>query len=443
MKLEGSPYAAVDPDSLTKRAINQLANGPRYEDADRKIKRERDIGINDFISLSPTIKHPVHAEMQLLFHYESRRSGGLPPRIICSNKQACFFCNLFFLLHERFLIPNSHGRLYEKWALPIQVVTPGAFPDNRISHTIKKFAQAIENRIEKEINDAIRRKLYPPPYESAIFASASQTTVNSRARTGFAVLGGLNSQFDGDISAARGSALKALPDHQRLSLESNALVGDNTVLDSIAAPEEKAQNDKAKPLQPANCSSRVNGTTATEVFRKSGSSAPSPDPKIHQGLSTGVSSSTSLTLSSGTTSPNSRSIVEEANNLHSGHDTPIKLEKGVTLTLNLSPSKPLILHTPKMHLTFSCQPPHDTQGIENPDLETSYAAIFEWLPEQTPSEPSATSAFPAQRQVIDIGDLPQGLQQVIEFAQKRWPRGLCLRRGEELVNFACRPVGGQ
>ena len=62
-------------------------------------------------------KCAVHAEMQLLFHYEFINPH-LPPRIICSTKKPCYLCDLFFCLHGRFSMPGTHGRLYEKWTLP-------------------------------------------------------------------------------------------------------------------------------------------------------------------------------------------------------------------------------------------------------------------------------------------------------------------------------------
>ena len=56
-------------------------------------------------------KHPVHAEIQLLYFYElnfvPRR-----PRVIASGKSACFLCNLFIGMHGKFYTPTTHGVLY-------------------------------------------------------------------------------------------------------------------------------------------------------------------------------------------------------------------------------------------------------------------------------------------------------------------------------------------
>lgn len=63
------------------------------------------------------IKCAVHAEMQLLCHYELW-GHKTAPRVIVSTKAPCFLCALFFTIHGHYLIPESHGRLYEKWTLP-------------------------------------------------------------------------------------------------------------------------------------------------------------------------------------------------------------------------------------------------------------------------------------------------------------------------------------
>jgi hypothetical protein len=60
----------------------------------------------------------VHAEIQLLFFYEMNKVD-MPPRIICSSKSPCYLCHLFFGLHGQFHVPDTHGRVYPGWILPI------------------------------------------------------------------------------------------------------------------------------------------------------------------------------------------------------------------------------------------------------------------------------------------------------------------------------------
>jgi hypothetical protein len=59
----------------------------------------------------------VHAEIQLVYYYEIHPSDK-PPRVISSNKSACFLCNLFMQAHGKYHTPRSHGRLYPAWRLP-------------------------------------------------------------------------------------------------------------------------------------------------------------------------------------------------------------------------------------------------------------------------------------------------------------------------------------
>lgn len=59
----------------------------------------------------------IHAEVQLIFHYELNTSN-LPPRVVCSSKDACFLCNAFIAMHGKMYTPGHHGRLYPGWRLP-------------------------------------------------------------------------------------------------------------------------------------------------------------------------------------------------------------------------------------------------------------------------------------------------------------------------------------
>ncbi|KAI3532642.1 hypothetical protein CABS02_13787 [Colletotrichum abscissum] len=59
----------------------------------------------------------VHAEVQLLLHYEQTPCSPAPRFIGCS-KSACFLCDLLIKRHGKFHISFSHQRLYPKWTLP-------------------------------------------------------------------------------------------------------------------------------------------------------------------------------------------------------------------------------------------------------------------------------------------------------------------------------------
>ncbi|KXH62680.1 hypothetical protein CNYM01_13107 [Colletotrichum nymphaeae SA-01] len=59
----------------------------------------------------------VHAEVQLLLHYEQTPCSPAPQFIGCG-KSACFLCDLLIKRHGKFHTSFSHQRLYPKWTVP-------------------------------------------------------------------------------------------------------------------------------------------------------------------------------------------------------------------------------------------------------------------------------------------------------------------------------------
>ncbi|KAL8928604.1 MAG: hypothetical protein Q9208_001838 [Pyrenodesmia sp. 3 TL-2023] len=164
---------ATELDSMTADLVRRLLDGPKLGKLASKFHGSS-FAIENRIRQEATLPVPVHAEVQLLFHYEGNTCK-LPPRIMCSSKQACFLCDLFFKIHGRFTVPSTHGRLYEKWALPDAVKTIGN-ADEDILKTIGTFVSAIENALLRETQST--RKSYPDPYESMILYSAACSQSN-------------------------------------------------------------------------------------------------------------------------------------------------------------------------------------------------------------------------------------------------------------------------
>lgn len=103
----------------------------------------------------------VHAEVQLVAHYESQNYK-LPPRAICSSKDACYLCHSFLLSHGKIHVPKCHGRLYPGWRVPILA--------GNIQLT-KRFISKTEETIKSSIAtlEARRKKtVYPFPDESTV-----------------------------------------------------------------------------------------------------------------------------------------------------------------------------------------------------------------------------------------------------------------------------------
>ena len=119
----------------------------------------------------------IHAEIQILYHYEMHRAK-IRPRVICSSKSACFLCDLFIRLHGKFYIARTHGRLYEQWRLPVIRGLP--LSSTQLQHqmaTIRSFDTAIEHRISGMLLSK-RRLSHSHPNESVFIQSPSWTSSN-------------------------------------------------------------------------------------------------------------------------------------------------------------------------------------------------------------------------------------------------------------------------
>tara|TARA_R110002060_G_scaffold60016_2_gene69770 strand:- start:604 stop:2025 length:1422 start_codon:yes stop_codon:yes gene_type:complete len=119
-------------------------------------------------------KFVVHAEIQLLFHYETYHPN-LPPRILCSSKQACFLCNLFICEHGRFFVANTHGKLYEKWTFPSCLCDLSMERANSLLAVLVRFSNAINKELKSQI--LLPEKRFHAAPESLILGSAISSEV--------------------------------------------------------------------------------------------------------------------------------------------------------------------------------------------------------------------------------------------------------------------------
>lgn len=93
-------------------------------------------------------KKKIHAEIQLLFHYEQQAQIKLRPRVICSSKNACFLCNAFIRLHNQFYTPKTHGKLYPSWTLPdLTTLSLGRSKIEELRELYRQFNTLIEEKI--------------------------------------------------------------------------------------------------------------------------------------------------------------------------------------------------------------------------------------------------------------------------------------------------------
>ncbi|KAM0721326.1 hypothetical protein Q7P37_003030 [Cladosporium fusiforme] len=106
----------------------------------------------------------VHAEVQILYFYEQQPHNPLP-RAISSSKSACFLYNLFLEIHGKIIVPRTHGRLYDRWTLPLpSAIKPETM--KRLLPVVQGFNRALEAKTLQALEGEIEH--YKPPNESVL-----------------------------------------------------------------------------------------------------------------------------------------------------------------------------------------------------------------------------------------------------------------------------------
>ena len=163
----------------------------------------------------------VHAEIQLVYHYELNTSR-LPPRAICSSKDACFLCNTFILMHGKMHMPRYHGRLYPGWRLPLM---------SNLYDLDLKFNSALENQIKDSLEILLSRHkktVYPDPNESTLLTLPLST---STLRTSALAVAAEREEASANNSPANYPG--RLVEHS-ISLDDRASVYSSTDVESIS-----------------------------------------------------------------------------------------------------------------------------------------------------------------------------------------------------------------
>jgi hypothetical protein len=106
----------------------------------------------------------VHAEIQILMYYERLPRQDLP-RVICSSKSACYLCSLFLETHGRFVVPRTHGRIYDRWTLPLDFA-PNSETMRSLLPVLHRFNQTVEATIRKALKGELGQ--LAPPNESVV-----------------------------------------------------------------------------------------------------------------------------------------------------------------------------------------------------------------------------------------------------------------------------------
>jgi hypothetical protein len=177
VSLPKEAFLRVPIDKYTPRLASTVARIDavyRQRDLDHicRLMNTTEVQANDqFVNQTKkTLKEAkIHAEIQILFYCELNASK-LPPRVICSRKDACFLCNAFIRMHGKMHMPRYHGRLYPGWRLPL-------IP--KLKDMELRFNSVLENMVKNSLRTLHLRQqktVYPDPNESTLLTLPTSTS---------------------------------------------------------------------------------------------------------------------------------------------------------------------------------------------------------------------------------------------------------------------------
>lgn len=378
------PPMELDPNTVS--VIDNLLEGPKRRTVTSRLHIESSTGIQDYIRQGATLPVPVHAEIQLLFYYENS-SSIVPPRIICSSKQACFLCNLFFKIHSRFIIPSSHGRLYEKWALPAAVKSMGKNAKGNILTVLGDFVLAIDNVLTREMR--LTRRPYPMPYESMILRSAAcsqsnQSTSTIRWPVNRSPIGHKILQY-GDSTTIPNTNTTTRADLPVLCTVETQAQTDN----SVPADHSISESDHATPMPTKSSPSSLRLSEQPVVFR-------------------GTTTNPSVSYTS--------------------------LGKGQPFWRELNPvSQSFKVRTPRIHLTISYDETLSDQEHQeaSQDLVTRIDRYWVFLEFLSESSISRDDNVP----VVNLLHAKNEWERTLEYGYTDWPKQLHVRRDSDVISI--------
>lgn len=171
--LPTAAYAPVQPNddhtSNIVAKINEVSQGTAYSKRDmdvlfRYLDTDREAASRKFEKQTrkTLAEAKVHAEIQLAAYCSSSPiQQFLPPRVVRSNKDACFLCSTFLQAHSNMYTSRHHGKLYPGWRLP-----------QTFSASVQKsFNVELANIIQKSIETLKNRRTkskYRDPIESTV-----------------------------------------------------------------------------------------------------------------------------------------------------------------------------------------------------------------------------------------------------------------------------------
>lgn len=128
----------------------------------------RKIAMSSKSSFSKTVvmiqkQSKVHAEIQLLAHYDNASDDVVLPRILAASKDACYLCHSLIRVQGRYEVPRTHGRLYQRWCLPI------IYQEGPLQRSLNSLLEAHISASLQRLMTLARRPVTAFPNESSIF----------------------------------------------------------------------------------------------------------------------------------------------------------------------------------------------------------------------------------------------------------------------------------
>ena len=151
-------------DDATSRIVNSSVNGLQFSQQDRNLARTK----------YQSRMFRCETRWKVLLFYELNLTIR-PPRIICSSKSACYLCNLFFQIHGQFQIPRTHGRIYDKWILPLWPLEQSHVID-KLAPVVLRFNEALRSKIVELMRQRKARLSHPNESTIAIYEPWSSTS---------------------------------------------------------------------------------------------------------------------------------------------------------------------------------------------------------------------------------------------------------------------------
>ncbi|KIW07134.1 uncharacterized protein PV09_02006 [Verruconis gallopava] len=177
-KLPREAFAQVSTNKYVpelRRTLSRVHLPKKFtlEDACRLLKPKEDVAENCFANQTLTTlkRAKIHAEVQLVFYCQQGSGNNMPPRIVCSSKDACFLCNLFVTSVAKMHTPRSHGKLYPQWRLPNLPAS---------NEVMQDFNRVMEDYIRNSLRTLFARRqktLYPHPNESTLITLYSSSSI--------------------------------------------------------------------------------------------------------------------------------------------------------------------------------------------------------------------------------------------------------------------------